>query len=337
MIVLLTGGAGYIGSHTCLELLTAGHEVVIIDNFSNSSPIVFDRIETICGRRPIVYNENVCNSDEVAEILLAHHVEAVIHFAGLKSVAESTEQPLRYYNNNVNGSLSLLSAMKRANVCILAFSSSATVYGNSTNGLVVESDPLLAINPYGRSKLIVEEILRDLGAADDSFHIALLRYFNPVGAHESGLIGEDPLDVPNNLMPLVSQVAGGRRPELLVYGNDYPTLDGTGLRDYIHVMDLARGHIATLDWLQTNKGVYAFNLGTGHGKSVLEVVQAYENVCGKSIPCRMVGRRAGDVAACYADPSLAERVLGWKAEFDIDAMCRDAWNWQSKNPNGYRG
>lgn len=336
MRILLTGGAGYIGSHTCLELLVAGHEVVVIDNFSNSNPIVFDRIETICGRRPTVYKDDICNSNGVAEILLAHHIEAVIHFAGLKAVGESTEQPLRYYNNNVTGSLSLLSAMKSAKVRILAFSSSATVYGSPNIIPITEDAPLSATNPYGRSKLMVEEILRDLSIADDSLHIALLRYFNPVGAHESGLIGEDPAGIPNNLMPFISQVAAGRREELQIYGDDYPTPDGTGIRDYIHVMDLARGHIAALDWLQQHKGVHAFNLGTGQGKSVLEVIQAYEDVIGKLIPYRIVGRRAGDVAVCYAETSRAERELGWRAQFGIAEMCRDSCNWQSKNPNGYK-
>lgn len=336
MRVLLTGGAGYIGSHTCLELLTAGHEVVVIDNFSNSNPIVFNRIETICGRRPTVYKDDICNSNGVAKILLAHHIEAVIHFAGLKAVGESTEQPLRYYNNNVTGSLSLLSAMKSAKVRILAFSSSATVYGSPNIIPINESAPLAATNPYGRSKLMVEEILRDLSISDDSLHIVLLRYFNPVGAHESGLIGEDPTGIPNNLMPLISQVASGRREVLQIYGDDYPTVDGTGIRDYIHVMDLARGHIAALDWLQERKGVYAFNLGTGQGKSVLEVIQSYETATGQTVPYRIVGRRLGDVAACYADSSLAKRELGWKAQLSVDEMCRDAWNWQYNNPNGYR-
>jgi len=336
MKVLLTGGAGYIGSHTCLELLVAGHEVVVIDNFSNSNPIVFDRIESICGRRPTVYQDDVCNSDGVSEVLLAHQIQAVIHFAGLKALGESAEQPLRYYNNNVQGSLSLLSAMKTAKVRILAFSSSATVYGSPNIIPINEDAPTSATNPYGRSKIMVEEILRDLTVADDSLHIALLRYFNPVGAHESGLIGEDPTGIPNNLMPLISQVASGRREVLQIYGDDYPTVDGTGIRDYIHVMDLARGHVAALDWLQERKGVHAFNLGTGQGKSVLEVIQSYETTTGQAVPYQIVGRRLGDVAACYADSSLAERELGWKAQLSVDEMCRDEWNWQNNNPNGYR-
>lgn len=336
MRILVTGGAGYIGSHTCLELLVAGHEVVVIDNFSNSNPIVFDRIEHICRYRPIVYMEDIRNAKRVAEILVKHNVEAVIHFAGLKAVGESVEQPLQYYNNNVLGSLALFDAMRRSGVHVLAFSSSATVYGNPHRVPISEDFPLSATNPYGRSKLMVEEILRDLSIADDSLHIALLRYFNPVGAHESGLIGEDPTGIPNNLMPYISQVAVGQRNELQIFGDDYPTIDGTGIRDFIHVVDLARGHIAALDWLQYHKGVHTFNLGTGQGKSVLEVVQAYETASGQSVPYRIVGRRVGDVAACYADVSYAEHELGWKAQLSVDEMCRDAWNWQNNNPNGYR-
>ena len=335
MRVLVTGGAGYIGSHTCLELLMDGHDVVVIDNLSNSNTIVFDRIERICGQRPVFYREDVCNNKKVAEILAAHRVEAVIHFAGLKSVGESVAQPLQYYINNVTGSLALLSAMQETGVSSLVFSSSATVYGNPESFPIHEDFPLSATNPYGRSKLMVEEILRDLIVADDSWHIALLRYFNPVGAHESGLIGEDPAGIPNNLMPYISQVAVGRRTELQIFGGDYPTPDGTGVRDYIHVVDLARGHIAALDWLRQHNGVHTFNLGTGQGKSVLEVVRAFEAVSGLHIPYRIVNRRLGDIAQCYADPSRAERELGWKAQRSIADMCRDAWNWQAKNPRGY--
>lgn len=335
MRVLVTGGAGYIGSHTCLELLMDGHDVVVIDNLSNSKTIVFDRIERICGQRPVFYREDVCNNNKVAEILAAHRIEAVIHFAGLKSVGESVAQPLQYYVNNVTGSLALLSAMQETGVSSLVFSSSATVYGNPESFPIHEDFPLSATNPYGRSKLMVEEILRDLIVADDSWHIALLRYFNPVGAHESGLIGEDPAGIPNNLMPYISQVAVGRRTELQIFGGDYPTPDGTGVRDYIHVVDLARGHIAALDWLRQHNGVHTFNLGTGQGKSVLEVVRAFEAVSGLHIPYRIVDRRPGDIAQCYADPSRAERELGWKAQRSIADMCRDAWNWQAKNPRGY--
>lgn len=335
MRVLVTGGAGYIGSHTCLELLMDGHDVVAIDNLSNSNTIVFDRIERICGQRPVFYREDVCNNNKVAEILAAHRIEAVIHFAGLKSVGESVAQPLQYYINNVTGSLALLSAMQETGVSSLVFSSSATVYGNPESFPIHEDFPLSATNPYGRSKLMVEEILRDLIVADDSWHIALLRYFNPVGAHESGLIGEDPAGIPNNLMPYISQVAVGRRTELKIFGGDYPTPDGTGVRDYIHVVDLARGHIAALDWLRQHQGVHTFNLGTGQGKSVLEIVRAFEVASGQHVPYRIVDRRPGDIAQCYADPSHAERELGWKAQRSIADMCRDAWNWQAKNPRGY--
>lgn len=335
MKILVTGGSGYIGSHTCLELLMAGHDVVAIDNLSNSKAVVFDRIERICGRRAVFCKEDVRNGGKVAEILTEHGIEAVIHFAGLKAVGESVAQPLRYYDNNVTGSLALFSAMMKTGVRSLVFSSSATVYGNPPSVPIHEDFPLLATNPYGRSKLMVEEILRDLILADDTWHIALLRYFNPVGAHESGLIGEDPGGTPNNLMPYISQVAVGRQKELQIFGGDYPTPDGTGVRDYIHVVDLAFGHIAALDWLQQHKGVHTFNLGTGQGKSVLEVVRAFEAVSGKPVPYRIVDRRPGDIAQCYADASRAEREFGWKAQRGITEMCRDTWNWQVKNPGGY--
>jgi len=336
MKVMVTGGAGYIGSHTCLELLKAGHEVVVIDNLSNSNVIVFDRIEHICGRRPIFLNVDVRNGSRVAEILSANEIKAVIHFAGLKAVGESVSQPLRYYDNNVTGSIALFTAMMETGVRTLVFSSSATVYGDPQTVPIHEDAPLSATNPYGRSKLMIEGVLRDLVVADDAWHIALLRYFNPVGAHESGLIGEDPAGTPNNLMPYISQVAAGQRSELQIFGGDYPTQDGTGVRDYIHVVDLAYGHIAALDWLQRHKGVYTFNLGTGHGYSVLEVVRAFETVTGQHIPFRVVDRRPGDIAQCYADASLAERELGWKVQRGIAEMCKSAWNWQEKNPRGYK-
>jgi len=335
MRVLVTGGAGYIGSHTCVELLTAGHDVVVIDNLTNSNAVVFDRIENICKRRPVFHETDVRNRDRVAEILSVHGIEAVIHFAGLKAVGESVAQPLQYYDNNVTGSLALFDAMAETGVRTLVFSSSATVYGDPHSVPIHEDFPLSATNPYGRSKLMTEEILRDLIRADDTWHIALLRYFNPVGAHESGLIGEDPGGTPNNLMPYVSQVAVGRRSELQIFGGDYPTPDGTGVRDYIHVVDLADGHIAALDWLQRHKGVHTFNLGTGHGTSVQEVVRAFEAASGKPVPYRIVNRRPGDIAQCYADPSRAEKELGWKAKRGITEMCEDAWNWQVKNPGGY--
>ena len=335
MNILVTGGAGYIGSHTCVELLKAGHDVVVIDNLANSKALVFDRMQRICGRRPVFHHEDVRNRDGVVAILARHGIEAVIHFAGLKAVGESVAQPLRYYDNNVNGSLSLFGAMMETGVRSVVFSSSATVYGDPPGVPIHEDFPLRPANPYGRSKLMVEEMLRDVVAADGSWHVALLRYFNPVGAHESGLIGEEPEGIPNNLMPYISQVAGGRRNELQVFGGDYPTPDGTGVRDYIHVMDLAGGHVAALDWLQRHRGVHVFNLGTGQGNSVLEVVRAYEAASGRRVPYRIVGRRPGDIALCYADVSRAERELGWKAQRGLDEMCRDAWNWQKQNPRGY--
>lgn len=335
MNILVTGGAGYIGSHTCVELLAAGHEVVVIDNFSNSKPMVFDRIECICGRRPLVYAEDIRNGARTAEIFAEHAIEAVIHFAGLKAVGESIEQPLRYYDNNVAGSMALFGAMTKTGVRTLVFSSSATVYGNPASVPVREDFPLSATNPYGHSKLMIENILRDLARADTAWRVALLRYFNPVGAHESGLIGEDPAGIPCNLMPFLSQVAVGRLAELQIFGGDYPTPDGTGVRDFIHVVDLARGHIAALDWLCQHSGVHTFNLGTGRGKSVLEMVRAFEAVSGRPLPHRIVGRRAGDVAQCYADVSRAECELGWKTQYGIEEMCRDAWNWQVKNPGGF--
>ena len=335
MNILVTGGAGYIGSHTCVELLKAGHNVVVIDNLSNSSAVVFDRIERICGRRPVFHQEDVCDRARVTEILAKHGIEAVIHFAGLKAVGESVAQPLLYYHNNVTGSLALFSAMMQTGVRSLVFSSSATVYGDPSEVPIHENVPLHPANTYGHSKLMVEQILRDLIVANDSWHIALLRYFNPVGAHESGLIGEEPEGIPNNLMPYISQVAGGRRKELQVFGGDYPTPDGTGVRDYIHVVDLASGHVAALDWLRERKGVHAFNLGTGQGNSVLDVVRAFEAASGKPVPYRIVDRRPGDIALCYADASRAERELGWKAQRGLAEMCRDAWNWQKNNPRGY--
>lgn len=335
MNFLVTGGAGYIGSHTCLELLMAGHSVVVIDNFSNSKPIVFDRIARICGRRPIVYQVDICDVELVAEILTSHKIESVIHFAGLKAVSESVEQPLRYYIKNVQGSLTLFNAMQKTGVRSLVFSSSATVYGNPQYVPIREESALSATNPYGRSKLMIEDILRDLVVSDKSWRIAILRYFNPVGAHESGLIGEDPEGIPNNLMPYISQVAVGRRKELQIFGGDYPTQDGTGVRDFIHVVDLARGHIAALDWLCRQSGLRTFNLGTGRGQSVLEVVHAFELASGKTIPYRIVERRVGDIAECYADTTRAELELDWKAKLSIEAMCRDSWNWQVKNPDGY--
>ncbi|HEX6734055.1 MAG TPA: UDP-glucose 4-epimerase GalE [Azonexus sp.] len=334
-MILVTGGAGYIGSHTVVELLAAGHELLILDNFSNSSPKVLERIERISGRRPQLVEGDIRDRKLLGQLFATHPLQAVVHFAGLKAVGESVEQPLRYYDNNVAGSACLFEAMAAAGVFQLVFSSSATVYGDPHAVPIDESFPLQATNPYGRSKLIIEDMLRDIGQADPRWRVALLRYFNPVGAHASGLIGEGPRGIPNNLMPYVSQVAVGRRSELSVFGGDYPTPDGTGVRDYIHVVDLARGHLAALNRLDQLPGVIPINLGTGRGYSVLEVVAAFEQASGRAVPYRIVGRRAGDVAACYADPQRARTLLDWSAERDLAAMCADTWRWQSANPLGF--
>lgn len=334
-MILVTGGAGYIGSHTVVELLSAGHELLILDNFSNSSPRVLERIEQIAGRRPSVIEGDIRDGILLEKLFATYPIASVIHFAGLKAVGESVEQPMRYYDNNVLGSLRLFEAMARAGVYRLVFSSSATVYGDPHTVPIDESFPLQATNPYGRSKLIIEDMLRDIGRADPQWRVVLLRYFNPVGAHASGLIGEDPQGIPNNLMPFVAQVAAGRRAELSVFGGDYPTIDGTGVRDYIHVVDLAHGHLAALAALERQGGVVPVNLGTGRGYSVLDVVKAFEKASGQAVPYRIVDRRPGDIAACYADPRRARELLGWSAERDIDAMCADAWRWQSANPQGF--
>lgn len=334
-MILVTGGAGYIGSHTVVELLAKGNELLILDNFSNSSPKVLERIETISGRRPLLLEGDIRDRDALKAVFAAHPITAVIHFAGLKAVGESVEQPLSYYDNNVVGSLRLFEAMAEANVKTLVFSSSATVYGDPHTVPIREDFPLQATNPYGRTKLHIEEMLRDIARSDPAWRIALLRYFNPVGAHPSGLIGENPRGIPNNLMPYVTQVAVGRRPKLGVFGNDYPTPDGTGVRDYIHVVDLARGHLAALDALAREAGMMTVNLGTGQGYSVLDVVKAFEKASGRPVPYEFLPRRAGDVASCYADPALAISQLGWRAEYCLDDMCRDAWRWQEGNPEGY--
>ncbi|MFO1405179.1 MAG: UDP-glucose 4-epimerase GalE [Azonexus sp.] len=334
-MILVTGGTGYIGSHTAVELLATGAEVVILDNLCNSSPRVLDRIEQISGRRPHFVEGDIRDSATLAALFARYPVSGVIHFAGLKAVGESVEQPLRYYDNNVAGSLRLVEAMAEAGIQTLVFSSSATVYGDPHSLPIREDFPRSATNPYGRTKLVVEDLLSDWSQARPDWRIALLRYFNPVGAHPSGLIGEDPRGIPNNLMPYVAQVAVGRRPHLNVFGNDYPTPDGTGIRDYIHVVDLARGHLAALKTLADHPGTLAVNLGTGRGYSVLEVVRAFEKASGRPIPYRFEGRRSGDVAACYADPDLAARVLDWRAQAGLDAMCRDSWKWQTGNPEGY--
>ena len=335
--ILITGGAGYIGSHTCLVLLEAGFEVAVVDNLCNSSREALLRVEGITGKSISFHEADVCDAAALARVFELEKPHAVIHFAGLKAVGESVEKPLEYYDNNVNGTLTLLLVMRATGVRQIVFSSSATVYGNPATVPIREDFPLSATNPYGRSKLIIEDVLRDLVLADDSWKVALLRYFNPVGAHESGLIGEDPNGIPNNLMPFVSQVAVGRRPHLNVFGGDYPTPDGTGVRDYIHVVDLAKGHLAALRALNGWEGSQPLtvNLGTGHGYSVLDMVRAFEKACGRTVPYQIVERRPGDIATCYADPALAERLLGWKAQFGVERMCEDAWRWQVGNPEGY--
>jgi len=326
--VLVTGGAGYIGSHACVELLQAGHDVIVFDNLCNSKAGVLDRIEQIAGRRAEFIAGDIRDRAALERVFAGRSIAAVLHFAGLKAVGESVAQPLEYYDNNVHGSMVLFETMARHEVRTLVFSSSATVYGTPAALPIREDFPLGAANPYGRSKTMVEDMLRDLAIADPRWRIALLRYFNPVGAHESGLIGESPSGIPNNLMPYISQVAAGKLQVLSVYGDDYETADGTGVRDYIHVVDLARGHLAALDYLGKSAGVITVNLGTGEGYSVLDMVHAFERASGKKIPYRIVGRRPGDIAACYADPQLARTLLGWQAELDLDRMCRDTWRWQ---------
>ena len=337
MKVLVTGGAGYIGSHTCVELMQAGHEAVIFDNLCNSHRAVLGRIARIVGRTPEFTNADVRDPAAVREVFARHRFDAVIHFAGLKAVGGAVEKPIEYYDNNVQGALTLCRAMAEAGVGALVFSSSATVYGSASSVPIREDAPLGPTNPYGHSKLMVERILGDLAASEPAaWRIALLRYFNPAGAHASGLIGEDPQGIPNNLMPNIAQVAVGVRDTLRVFGSDYPTRDGTGVRDYIHVVDLARGHLAALETMQRERRGFTVNLGTGRGISVLEAVRAFERASGRPIPIERVARRAGDVAECYADPALAQKVLGWKAAHSLEDMCRDAWRWQSMNPQGYR-
>lgn len=337
MKVLVTGGTGYIGSHTCVELMRAGYEVVILDNLCNSHIAVVGRIAQIAGRTPEFANADIRDEAALRDAFSRHRFDAVVHFAGLKAVGESVEKPVEYYDNNVHGSLVLCRAMAHARVGTLVFSSSATVYGAASSVPIREDAPLAPTNPYGNSKLMVERILGDVTtSAPGIWRIALLRYFNPVGAHPSGLIGEDPQGIPNNLMPNIAQVAVGIREKIRVFGSDYPTRDGTGVRDYIHVVDLARGHLAALETMQRTRRGMTVNLGTGRGVSVLEALRAFERASGRVVPFERVARRAGDVAECYADPSLAEKTLGWKATHGLDDMCRDTWRWQSMNPHGYR-
>lgn len=333
--VLVTGGAGYIGSHACVVLMEAGYEVVVLDNLSNSHPEVYNRIERIVGRKPDLFEGDIRDSGLLDHVFTRHDIGSVVHFAGLKAVGESVDKPLEYYQNNVGGTLNLLERMEHAGVTKLVFSSSATVYGDPASAPVREDFPCSATNPYGRSKLIVEQILGDWHLARPGWSICCLRYFNPVGAHVSGLIGEDPQGVPNNLMPYVAQVAVGRLQKLSVFGDDYATVDGTGVRDYIHVMDLAEGHVAALQFVGERQGLLTVNLGTGSGSSVLEIVRAFEEASGQPIPYEITGRRAGDVAECWADTSLAQQKLKWKATRGLSRMCEDSWRWQSGNPRGY--
>lgn len=336
MAILVTGGAGYIGSHTVVELLNAGYEVVVVDNLYNSSEKALERVEMITGKTLKFYEADLLDQGALKAIFDAEQIEAVIHFAGYKAVGESVYKPLEYYRNNIGGTLNLCDAMREHGVKNLIFSSSATVYGYQKVMPITEAaEKQPATNPYGWTKWMIEEILRSVNIADPSWNVILLRYFNPIGAHESGMIGEDPKGIPNNLVPYVAQVAVGRREFVHVYGNDYETPDGTGVRDYIHVVDLAKGHVAAMAKLKENPGVVVYNLGTGRGYSVLEIIHAFSKACGHEIPYKIEERRAGDLAFVYSDPSKAEKELGWKAQYDIDEMCRDAWNWQKNNPNGF--
>ena len=333
--ILLTGATGYIASHTWLALLAAGHRVVGIDDFSNSSPEVLNRLRRLSGQEPEFVRASVCDAAAMDALFARRPIDAVVHFAAFKAVGESTEKPLAYYANNIGGLITVCQAMQQHGCTRFVFSSSATVYGAPDQLPLVEDSPLSATNPYGQTKLMSETILRDVAAADGNWQNACLRYFNPVGAHESGLIGEDPRGVPNNLMPYVAQVAIGRRPQLQVWGDDYPTPDGTGVRDYIHVVDLAEGHVAALRRLLAQPGSFTVNLGTGRGYSVLDVVHAYERASGHAVPYAVMPRRPGDIAACYADPALACELLDWTAHHDLDRMCQDSWRWQQMNPNGF--
>lgn len=337
MTILVTGGAGYIGTHTVVELLNAGSEVIVLDNLSNSSIEALNRVERITGKSVTFYQGDILNKALLQKVFSDHNIDAVIHFAGLKAVGESVAKPLKYYENNVTGTLILCQVMAEFKVKNLVFSSSATVYGDPASLPITEDFPTGATNPYGQSKLMVEHILADLHHSDPSWNIARLRYFNPVGAHASGLIGEDPNDIPNNLMPFIAQVAVGKREALSVFGNDYPTHDGTGVRDYIHVVDLALGHLKALEKLATKPGLVTYNLGTGQGYSVLDMVKAFEKASGKSIAYQIAPRRPGDIAACYANPDHARNDLGWQATHSLEDMANSSWHWQSTNPNGYKG
>ena len=335
MTILVTGGAGYIGSHACLELLRAGYDVVVVDNLSASTEQSLDRVRELSGKDLVFIKADLVDKPALEAVFGAHPIDTVMHFAGLKAVGESVSKPLAYYHNNITGTLMLAEVMRSHGVKNIIFSSSATVYGDPETVPIRENAKLGPTNPYGRSKLMIEEILKDLHASDPAWNVILLRYFNPVGADASGLIGEDPNGIPNNLMPYISQVAVGKLPRLNVFGNDYPTPDGTGVRDYIHVVDLVQGHVMAIDKLRQSPGVAIYNLGTGQGYSVLEMVKAFEQATGREIPYQIVQRRSGDIAACYADPTLAKTELGWEARRGLSEMCADAWRWQSRNPNGY--
>lgn len=335
MKILVCGGAGYIGSHTCVELLDAGHEIVVVDNLSNSSERAVQAVKEITGKDFPFYVCDLLDRDALSDVFDKHKFDAVIHFAGLKAVGESVEKPLEYYHNNMTGTFILLDVMRKHNVFSIVFSSSATVYGSPKTVPIKEDFPLSTTNPYGSTKLMLERVLTDVAHADKRFSVVLLRYFNPIGAHESGKIGEDPKGIPNNLVPYVAQVAVGRLERVHVFGNEYPTKDGTGVRDYIHVVDLAKGHVKAVEKKTNEPGVYIYNLGTGNGYSVLEIINAFSKACGKEIPYTIDPPRAGDIAECYADATKAYNELGWKAELDIDKMCADSWNWQSKNPEGF--
>lgn len=336
MAILVTGGAGYIGSHTCVELLNSGYEIIVVDNLSNSSVESINRVKEITGKQFKFYNEDVLNREALDTIFEENIIDAVVHFAGFKAVGESVAIPLTYYHNNITSTLVLCQVMKKHNVKKMIFSSSATVYGIPEKSPITEKFPLSATNPYGQTKLMIEHIMRDVAFADAQWSIALLRYFNPFGAHESGRIGEDPNGIPNNLMPYVTQVAVGKLKKLNVFGNDYPTKDGTGVRDYIHVVDLANGHVKALEKVLHTTGVNAYNLGTGTGYSVLEMVEAFETVSGKKVPYKITKRRPGDVAVCFADASKAKRELGWEATRELEEMCTDSWRWQLNNKCGYQ-
>ena len=336
MHILVTGGAGYIGSHTCILLIEAGYDIIVFDNFSNASKESIKRVEKIVGKEIILIEGDIRNKDDLHKVFNAYKIDAVIHFAGLKAVGESVEKPLKYYDNNIHGTIVLCEVMAEHDCKSIVFSSSATVYGDPHTTPIKENFPLSTTNPYGRSKLFIEEMLRDLYISDNAWKIVLLRYFNPVGAHASGTIGEDPHGIPNNLMPFITQTAVGTRKYLSVFGDDYDTHDGTGVRDYIHVMDLADGHVKALDKIDTFNEVMTINLGTGNGYSVLDMVKAFENASGKQVPYQIAPRRAGDIAKCFADATYAKEILGWEATRSIDEMCKDSWRWQSNNPNGYK-